>query len=114
MDRSNGNSLFSPSRMVSSKLNRHLHRYVRLRGVRWTRYAKPSKLREEFEELLEAIQDFEANPSEKKLRHIQEETADVFFCVLGTSEKYKFDLSDAVELKILKDRGRNMRKRVPA
>lgn len=92
------------------KLNGYLHRYVRLRGVTWTRYSTAEKLEEEFGELMEALADYEANPSPKKKRHLQEEAADVFFCLTGIGEKLDFDLVDAVELKIQKDRGRNMRK----
>lgn len=94
----------------SRKLNGYLQRYAELRGVRWTRYAKASKLKEEVRELLEALADYEADPSEEKQLHLQEETADVFFCILGLSEKAGFDLQDAVEHKIRKDTGRNGKK----
>lgn len=90
------------------KFNGYLHRYVKLRGVRWSRYSKTSKLKEEFGELLEAIADHEANPSAKKLTHLKEESADLFFCLLGISERNGYDLLDAVEHKIRKDRGRNI------
>lgn len=92
------------------RLNSYLHRYVKLRGVRWTRYAKVSKLKEEVRELLEAIADYEAEPTEEKHLHLQEESADVLFCLLGISEKAGFDLHDAVEHKIRKDTGRNGKK----
>lgn len=92
---------------IRPKLNSYLHRYVKLRGVRWTRYAKASKLKEEFGELMEAIADYEGDPSGKKLLHLKEEAADVLFCLLGISEKHGFDLHDAVEHKIHKDKGRN-------
>lgn len=94
----------------SRKLNGYLHRYAELRGVRWGRYAKPSKLKEEVRELLEAIADYEAEPTEEKRLHLQEESADVLFCLLGISEKAGFDLHDAVEHKIRKDTGRNGKK----
>lgn len=97
-------------KLRSKKLNGYLHRYVKLRGVRWTRYAKVSKLKEESRELVEAVAHYEADPSPKNLQHLKEEAADVLFCVLGVSEKYGFDLHDAVELKINKDTGRNMAK----
>lgn len=102
-----GNSWFAPYGLASPKLNPLLHRYVKLRGVRWTRYSKTSKFEEEYLELLEAIQDYESNPSDKNFRHLKEESADVLFCLLGISEKNNFDLSDAVELKIKKDKDRN-------
>lgn len=89
------------------QLNGYLHRYAKLRGVRWTRYAKTSKLKEEVAELLEALADYEADPSSKKHRHLQEETADVVFCLAGIAEKAGFDLHDAIEHKIRKDKGRN-------
>lgn len=89
------------------KLNSHLHRYVKLRGVRWTRYSKSSKLQEEFYELMEAIAEQGENPSAKTLQHLKEESADVFFCLVGIAEKHGFDLMDAVEHKIAKDKGRN-------
>lgn len=94
---------------VRPQLNSYLHRYVRLRGVRWNRYAKPSKLREEFHELLEALENYESNPSAKNFLHLQEESADTFFCLLGISENAGFDLRDAAEHKISKDSGRNIR-----
>lgn len=97
-------------KLRSKKLNGYLHRYVKLRGVRWTRYAKVSKLREESQELIEAVADYEANPTPKKLQHLKEEAADVLFCVIGVSEKYGFDLHDAAEHKIAKDTGRNTAK----
>jgi len=97
-------------KLRSRKLNGYLHRYVDLRGVRWGRYAKVSKLKEESRELIEAVADYEADPTPQKLEHLKEEAADVLFCVLGVSEKYGFDLHDAVEHKISKDTGRNTAK----
>lgn len=90
------------------ELNKYLHDYARLRGVRWSRYSKPSKLRKEHEELVEALLAYENNPSAQNLQHLKEESADVLFCLLGISEKAGFDLNDAVEHKTKKDRGRNM------
>lgn len=99
----------SPSpRSAKPRLNGYLHLYSKLRGTRWTRYSKTSKLKEEFGELLEAIEDYEADPSPKHLEHLKEESADLLFCLLGISEKRDFDLLDAVEHKIRKDKGRNI------
>jgi len=97
-------------KLRSRKLNGYLHRYAKLRGVRWTRYSKTSKLKEEYRELLEALADYEADPTPKKLEHLKEESADLLFCLLGLSEKHGFDLLDAAEHKIDKDTGRNMAK----
>lgn len=96
------------SSKAKPRLNGYLHLYSRLRGTRWTRYSKTSKLKEEFGELLEALSDYDADPSAKKLAHLKEESADVLFCLLGISEKRDFDLLDAVEHKISKDKGRNI------
>ena len=96
------------SSKAKPRLNGYLHLYSKLRGTRWTRYSKTSKLKEEFEELMEALADYEADPSAKNLNHLKEESADVLFCLLGISEKRDFDLLDAVEHKIRKDKGRNI------
>jgi len=88
-------------------LNGFLRRYVRLRGVSWRRYSRRSKLTEEYGELLEALKHYDRKPSRKNYLHLQEEMADVFFCLLGLSERRGFDLNDAVEHKIAKDTGRN-------
>lgn len=114
MARLKGSSWFSPYGLAAPKLNHLLHRYVKLRGVRWNRYSKVSKFEEECLEFLEAVRDFENDPSDKNLRHLKEESADVLFCLLGVSEKHGYDLSDAVELKIRKDKGRNTLKRAKA
>lgn len=106
-DKRKGLPLF---KLRGRKLNGYLHRYAKLRGVRWTRYSKVSKLKEEYRELLESITDYEANPSPQLLEHLQEEAADLLFCLIGISEKYGFDLSDAAEHKIQKDTGRNIPK----
>lgn len=87
--------------------NGFLKRYARLRGVSWRRYSKRSKLTEEYGELLEALKHYDRKPSQKNYLHLQEEAADVFFCLLGLSERRGFDLNDAVEHKIAKDTGRN-------
>lgn len=56
---------------------------------------------------MEALAEYEANPTQKRFLHLKEETADVFFCLLGICEKRGFDLHEAATHKISKDTGRN-------
>lgn len=88
-------------------IRERLHHYLEERGVRVSHFHTRGKIREETDELLEAIKKHRKKDTQKTLEHVMEETADVVWALASNAEKYGFTLEEALELKTRKDRGRN-------
>lgn len=91
-----------------SYMHNALKRYAQLRGVKSKRYRKPKKLREETRELIEAMRLHKKRRSMKSKMHLMEEVADVQWCLTAIADEAGFTVEDALDLKILRDRGRNL------
>lgn len=90
-----------------SLIHTALAHYAKVRGVKKTRYNKPKKLREETKELIVALKEFKAAPTNQTRGHLMEEVADVQWCLTAISELGGFKIEDALDLKTARDCGRN-------
>ncbi len=82
-----------------------LEQYLTTRGIE-INPTSGSKVTEEAQELVDAIADYRADPTEDRLMHVYHEMGDVILATAGVARGFDIELEDCMILKIIKDAGR--------